>query len=81
MKMPLAMKRSTVFIQQDNAGPHAQSVNNSIERRIDGDGWTIKMRNQPPNIPDFNGLDEIYRMFGEHNSHGVNQLCVCPKMV
>ncbi|ETV81167.1 hypothetical protein H257_05754 [Aphanomyces astaci] len=52
MKMPLAMKRSTVFIQQDNARPHAQSVNNS-----DGDGLTIKMRNQPPNSPDFNVLD------------------------
>ncbi|ETV77505.1 hypothetical protein H257_08914 [Aphanomyces astaci] len=54
IKMPLAMKRSTVFIQQDSAGPHAQSVKNSIEMRIDGDGLTIKMRNQPPNSPDFN---------------------------
>ncbi|KAF0707302.1 hypothetical protein AaE_013676, partial [Aphanomyces astaci] len=57
MKLPLVMKSSTVYIQQDNAGPHAKSVNKAIDQLAVNDGWTIRLRNQPPNSPDFNVLD------------------------
>ncbi|ETV64045.1 hypothetical protein H257_19013, partial [Aphanomyces astaci] len=49
MKLPLVMKSSTVYIQQDNAGPHAKSVNKAIDQLVVNDGWTIRLRNQPPN--------------------------------
>ncbi|KAF0735363.1 hypothetical protein Ae201684P_022447 [Aphanomyces euteiches] len=56
-KMPAAGRRRTVFIQQDNAGPHSSSVVKAIAAMEQGDGWNIQLRNQPPNSPDFNVLD------------------------
>ncbi|KAH9134654.1 hypothetical protein AeRB84_019622 [Aphanomyces euteiches] len=56
-KMPPSARTRTVFIQQDNAGPHSSKVNKAICEMDCSDGWNIQMRNQPPNSPDFNVLD------------------------
>ncbi|KAF0727833.1 hypothetical protein Ae201684P_004853 [Aphanomyces euteiches] len=56
-KMPPSARTRTVFIQQDNAGPHSSKVNKAICEMDCSDGWNIQMPNQPPNNPDFNVLD------------------------
>ncbi|ETM55386.1 hypothetical protein L914_01381 [Phytophthora nicotianae] len=66
-KMP-ARRWSTVVVQQDNAGPHV--LENDAELEIEGkvDGWSIKMRCQPPRSPDLNVLDLGFFLLFKHCS-------------
>ncbi|ETP45941.1 hypothetical protein F442_07748 [Phytophthora nicotianae P10297] len=52
-KMP-ARRGSTVVVQQDNAGPHVLDNDADLETAGKVDGWSIKMRCQPPRSPDLN---------------------------
>lgn len=56
-KMPLSRKSCPVYIQQDNAKPHASAGDTSLLEEGLKEGWNIVMTNQPPNSPDFNVLD------------------------
>ncbi|RHZ10534.1 hypothetical protein DYB37_012778, partial [Aphanomyces astaci] len=51
---PSATKR--VLLQHDNATPHG-SITDAVLESVSTDGWTFKMRKQPPNSPDLNVLD------------------------
>ncbi|KAE9017105.1 hypothetical protein PF004_g10455 [Phytophthora fragariae] len=51
-KLPVR-RGTTVFVQQDNAGPHVRED----ETAENVDGWKIKMRCQPPRSPELNVLD------------------------
>ena len=53
-RWPLGEKN--VEIQQDNATPHGINIE-AICQSACKDGWTFKLKNQPPNSPDFNVLD------------------------
>ncbi|ETN15348.1 hypothetical protein PPTG_21928 [Phytophthora nicotianae INRA-310] len=52
-----ARRWSTVVVQQDNAGPHVLENDAELETEGKVDGWSIKMRCQPPRSPDLNVLD------------------------
>ncbi|KAG2896392.1 hypothetical protein PC114_g202 [Phytophthora cactorum] len=45
-------KGSTVYVQQDNAGPHVLEDDSELEAAGSIGGWTIQMRCQPPRLPD-----------------------------
>ncbi|KAF0701894.1 hypothetical protein AaE_016257 [Aphanomyces astaci] len=45
-----------VLLQHDNATPHG-SITDAVLESVSTDGWTFKMRKQPPNSPDLNVLD------------------------
>ncbi|OWY98043.1 LOW QUALITY PROTEIN: hypothetical protein PHMEG_00031292 [Phytophthora megakarya] len=51
---------STVFVQQDNAGPHVLENDDEMEEVVKLEVWNIKMRCQPPRSPDVNMLDLGY---------------------
>ncbi|ETW04757.1 hypothetical protein H310_03905 [Aphanomyces invadans] len=45
-----------VLLQHDNAIPHG-SITDAVLEGVSTDGWTFKIRKQPPNSPDLNVLD------------------------
>jgi hypothetical protein len=49
--------RTTILIQQDNAGPHVSGDDTQLASELVKDGFDIKLVNQPPNSPDMNVLD------------------------
>ena len=56
-KWPVGGKKNTIFIQQDNARPHASMHNAAVEEEGRKHGWKFAIRNQPANSPDVNVLD------------------------
>ena len=57
-KWPVGGMKNTIFIQQDNARPHAGMNNAAVEEEGRKHGWTFAIRNQPANSPDVNVLDQ-----------------------
>ncbi|KAF0706140.1 hypothetical protein AaE_014255 [Aphanomyces astaci] len=56
-KMPRQSQANIIYLQQDNASPHASvTTQRLLERGVTG----IGVSNQPPNSPDFNVLDLGY---------------------
>ena len=58
-KFPACSKKNPIFIQLDNAGPHTLQVDKVIENMSKADGWDIRMKKQPPCLPNFNILNFI----------------------
>ena len=56
-KMPKARLRRGINLQQDNAGPHRAMTSELIKASVDLGPYSILVKNQPPNSPDFNVLD------------------------
>ena len=56
-KWPVGGKKNTIFIQQDNARPHASMHNAAVEEEGRKHRWKFAIRNQPANSPDVNVLD------------------------
>jgi hypothetical protein len=57
-KFPPYWKNFEIQIQQDNATPHIKNDDEDfLAVAKSGDGWVIKMVNQPPNSPDTNICD------------------------
>ena len=56
-KWPAASRRSTIFLQQDNAPPHRVNTDGDLLEACSSDGFDIKIINQSPNSPDTNILD------------------------
>ena len=46
-----------IYIQQDNAPAHLLLDDPDFLRVADDNGFQFRIRNQPPNSPDFNVLD------------------------
>ena len=49
--------RKTIYLQHDNAKPHASTWDATIESVCQSHGWDIQIVSQPPNSPDCNVLD------------------------
>ncbi|KAE9174004.1 hypothetical protein PF005_g24303 [Phytophthora fragariae] len=58
-KLPVR-RGTTVFVPQDNAGPHVGEDDTELETAGKVDGWKIKMRCQPPRSPELNVLDLVF---------------------
>lgn len=56
-KWPLQGKSLPIYIQQDNARPHARIDDERIIKAGTSEGWNISLTCQPPNSPDYNVLD------------------------
>ncbi len=50
-------RRRPIFIQQDNAKAHVLENDPQVVLAGTSGGWSICIKNQPPNSPDFNVLD------------------------
>lgn len=46
-----------IYIQQDNAKPHTNPKDVTLQQEGKKDGWDIQLVAQPPNSPDFKVLD------------------------
>ena len=57
IKAKFPVKNLPLFIQMDNAGPHTNLVDKTIEDAGKVGGWDIRVRRQPANSPDLNILD------------------------
>jgi hypothetical protein len=57
MKTPADRLRRGVYLQQDNAGPHRSITSEVVAKEADTGTYTVAIKNQPPNSPDFNVLD------------------------
>jgi hypothetical protein len=53
----IGKKKIPIWVQQDNAAPHACTTDPEVVAAGAIDGWDIKLRFQPPKSPDFNVLD------------------------
>ena len=59
-KWPVGGKKNTIFIQQDNARPHAGMNNAAVEEEGRKHGWKRAIRNQPDvNVLDLGFLNSI----------------------
>lgn len=56
-KFPMGHKLKPIYIQQDNAKPHARDNDEVLLAERSKDGWNIQFQSQPPNSPDLNVLD------------------------
>ncbi|ETV93782.1 hypothetical protein H310_12346 [Aphanomyces invadans] len=56
IKSRFPSKTKRVFLQHDNATPHA-TIDDGVLAEVSTDGWVFMVRRQPPNSPDFNVLD------------------------
>ncbi|GAA0172396.1 hypothetical protein LIER_26233 [Lithospermum erythrorhizon] len=59
-KWPSCSRMSTIYIQQDNARPHIDPLDDKFLAVAQGDGFDIRSTYQPPNSHDFNVLDLGY---------------------
>ncbi|ETW05208.1 hypothetical protein H310_04196 [Aphanomyces invadans] len=56
IKSRFPSKTKRVFLQHDNATPHA-TIDDGVLTEVTTDGWVFMVRRQPPNSPDLNDLD------------------------
>ncbi|TBT97206.1 hypothetical protein CWI36_3066p0010 [Hamiltosporidium magnivora] len=56
-KFPLAYKKKTIYVQQDNAKPHFSDNDADVVVIGSADDWNIKFKAQPANSHDLNVLD------------------------
>ncbi|ETV90434.1 hypothetical protein H310_14785 [Aphanomyces invadans] len=56
IKASFSSASKQVLLQHDNATPHG-SITDAVLEGMSTDGWTFKIRKQPPNCPDLNVLD------------------------
>ena len=80
--MPLSRKKQVLYIQQDNAKPHAYTNDPSLDNECKKGGWNIVMKNQPPNSPDFNVLDlgffnSIQSLQHQETPNSIDELINC----
>ncbi|GAA0147647.1 hypothetical protein LIER_07297 [Lithospermum erythrorhizon] len=59
-KWPCCSRTSTIYIQQDNARPHIDPLDDKLLAVAQGDGFDIRLTFQHPNSPDLNVLDLGY---------------------
>jgi hypothetical protein len=45
---------ASIFVQQDNAGPHIAADDPDFLEAVEQSGWKINLEFQPPNSPDMN---------------------------
>ena len=78
-KWPPAYREHQILIQQDNATPHCEVIDEEFGKAVDDVGWDIKLVCQPPNSPDLNVLDlgyfaAIQCLQYKKNAKNVNEL-------